>query len=81
MERILGRLCGQCLPADKHRRERDGRICDVQEREAFEYGNAPLSSVWITRTRLSQHDLRGEEVVVCPLLVLPRYGELLMGGH
>jgi hypothetical protein len=81
VERILGSLCGQSLPADERRRERDGRICDVQEREAFEHGEAPLSSVWITRTHLSQHDLRGEEVVVCPLLVPSRHGELLMGGH
>jgi hypothetical protein len=29
MERILGRLRGECLPADERRRERNGRIRDV----------------------------------------------------
>jgi hypothetical protein len=76
MERILRRLCGQCLSADEHRRERNGRIRDVQEREAFEHGDASLSSVWITRAWLSQHDLRGEEVIVRPLLLPPRHSEL-----
>jgi len=41
MERILGRLCGECLPTDERRRKRNGCIRDVQEREAFEHGDAP----------------------------------------
>src|SRR6266446_2069302 len=81
MERILSRLCGQCLPADASRRERNGRIRDVQKREEFEYGEASLGGFWITRACLGQYDLGGEEIVVYPLLVPPRHGELLMGRH
>jgi hypothetical protein len=81
MERILGRLRWQRLPADEGRRKCNSRICDVQKREAFEHGAASLRCVWITRTCFGQHDLRGEEIVVGPLLLPPCHGELLMGRY
>jgi hypothetical protein len=49
--------------------------------EAFDHGEASLGGFWITRACLGQHDLRGEEFVVCSLLVPPRHGGLLMGRH
>ena len=50
MERILGRLRGQRLPGDEQRGERNRRIRHVQEREAFEHGEASLSSVGVACT-------------------------------
>src|SRR5262245_38505044 len=50
-------------------------------REVFEHSDTPLGGVWVTRACLSQHDLRGEELVVRPLLVPPRHSELLMSCH
>ena len=81
VKRILGRLRGQRLPGDEQRGECNRRIRHVQEREALEYGEASLGRFGVACACLGQYDLGGKEFVACPLLVPPRYRELLMGGH
>jgi hypothetical protein len=81
MECILSRLRWQRLSGNERRGERKRRIRNVQERERFECGEASLGDLRIARSCLSQHHLGGEELVAWPLVVPPRRGEVLMGGH
>ena len=81
VERILRCLHGQCLPSDEGSSERNRGICHVHVGETLEHGKASLVSLWITRPCLSQYHLRREEIVVCPLLLPPRHGQLLMGSN
>src|SRR5438874_9029492 len=81
VERILICLCRERLCGDKQRSERNRCIRHVQEGEPFEHGEAALGSVWVARACLSHDHLGGKELVMCPLLVPPHHGELLVSGH